>query len=262
MPLITLDHLVVPVDDVDSAGAAWSAAGHDVRAGGRHGHVPTQNVLIPVADGTYIELLGPVRTTWPPRLRRLWQASRWDRVARRRSAVATRFLRLLASSDTPADACLSVTPLAATVDAARAAGLEVSDPIPMERVRPDGQRPAWALAVPSSPDLPFAIEDRTNRDLRVPAISSTHAGLTLVRTRRLRLAVRDRADARRRFAAWLSREPAGTPDEPTFVLDDGCEVRLVESGFDGPVGLVDAEYDARRGARPTIWRLAGELRHA
>ena len=76
MPRVTLDHLVVPVDAVDRAQAAWREAGHDVRPGGRHEGAPTENALIPVGDGTYIELLGPVRPTWRPRLQRLWRRSR------------------------------------------------------------------------------------------------------------------------------------------------------------------------------------------
>ncbi|MCL4845313.1 MAG: VOC family protein [Acidobacteria bacterium] len=258
MPRVTLDHLVVPVDAVDRAQAAWRGAGHDVRPGGRHEGAPTENALIPVGDGTYIELLGPVRPTWRPRLQRLWRASRWPSFAARRTPLAARLLRVLAAVPPVADVCLAVTPLKEQLAAALGAGLDVPEPEPMGRARPDGLRLAWRLALPPLPALPFAIEDGTARALRVPRVSPDHQGLTLVQAHHVDIGVAGVREATTWFGAWLARRPAGV-DPVVFVLDDGCALRLIEVGEEGVPGVLAAEYVARRAHDEFVWRF--DVRH-
>ncbi|TMR06933.1 VOC family protein [Actinomadura soli] len=52
------DHLMIAVADLDTAAARYRGLGFDVRAGGRHHALGTENVIIPFRAGRYIELIG------------------------------------------------------------------------------------------------------------------------------------------------------------------------------------------------------------
>ncbi|MGH7248283.1 MAG: VOC family protein, partial [Pseudomonadota bacterium] len=51
-----IDHVVVAVADLDTAGATYTQAGFTVVRGGKH-NIGTHNALIAFADGSYIELI-------------------------------------------------------------------------------------------------------------------------------------------------------------------------------------------------------------
>src|SRR5262249_56580818 len=52
-----LDHVIVVVSSLADSAAAFTRAGFTVTPGGRHDAIPTENALVCLADGSYLELL-------------------------------------------------------------------------------------------------------------------------------------------------------------------------------------------------------------
>jgi hypothetical protein len=142
--LIGIDHLVIAVADPDEAASTLeSSLGLEPGGGGRHKALGTFNRLVWLGD-TYLELIGVIDT-------KLAAASWIGAPASRAIAAGGGFATwAVASDDLPDD-----------VAALRERGSDLSDPIPGERVRPDGQVVRWRLAAAPQldPELPpFLIE--------------------------------------------------------------------------------------------------------
>lgn len=170
---LRFDHAVVVVDDLAAAIRHYEAAGFRVTPGGRHDVVPTVNALIPFADGSYLELLAllddEARASLALRRRRPDFAAE----LKRGSAAGRRLFPRLARPAGVADAVFAVAGLARFAAEARRRGFPMTGPTPMSRRRADGTTLEWALALPESDTLPFFIEDRTPRALRVPGAAAT-----------------------------------------------------------------------------------------
>ena len=129
----------------------------------------TKNALIPLADGAYLEMLAfniPETHRHMPHAEALMAISGT-------TPMDHRFLARGAQGEGFRDLALGTVGLRDLVDNARAAGFEIEGPVPGRRVRPDGKEVAWELAFPKDPDLPFLIEDVTDRELRVPSGDAT-----------------------------------------------------------------------------------------
>lgn len=172
-----LDHVVVVVASLPAARASFEAAGFHVCAGGRHDVLPTENALVCFADGSYLELLAAREPGTRAELRALRASAAWARHLQGVSAVARRFLPLLAGEDGVADWVLRAGTLPAHAAALRRLSLAAAGPVPMQRERTDGERLAWRLLLPESALLPFWIADDTPRERRVPTdrASVSHA---------------------------------------------------------------------------------------
>lgn len=147
-----IDHVLIAVEDLELGIEIYERLGFEVLRGGDHPTMGTSNALIPLADGTYLELLT---------VRDLALAERevpFIVAALRRPNRLARFA--LESDDIEAD-----------VAAIRARGLEMSAIRDGERTRPDGERVAWRAAFPTNAQMPFILQDVTPRALRVPAPS-------------------------------------------------------------------------------------------
>lgn len=171
-----LDHVVVVVPSLELAGREFARAGFSVLPGGRHDAVPTENALVGFADGSYLELLAARDPETRTELGRLRASERWESHLRGVSAVARRFLPLLAGPDGVADWVLRSDSIARDGARLRQAGVVASGPVEMSRERPGGERIAWQLLLPESFLHPFRITDRTPRERRVPrdAAATTH----------------------------------------------------------------------------------------
>lgn len=179
-----LDHLVIVVRDLEVAVRQYRALGFTVVPGGRH-PTGTHNALIAFADGAYLELLA---FTEPNPSHRWWAA--------------------LEAGGGLADVCCMTDDLAGDTAALRGAGVEMDDPHPLSRIRPDGYTLHWVLATPRGRFrgvAPFLIEDRTPRAERVPPEIGHPNGVTGIDT--LTLAVPDAAAV----AGWYAAAGAGGP---------------------------------------------------
>ena len=140
-----LDHVIFVVLDLERGVADWHARGFTVTPGGEHAGGLTHNALIAFADGSYIELIA-FHDVAAARGRHAWQP-----VAERGGGWAD--FALLTD-----DAAADTTALGDLVVKAVDEG---------GRTRPDGVRLEWRNARLVHP-LPFLIQDKTPRDLRVP----------------------------------------------------------------------------------------------
>lgn len=148
--ITALDHIVILAENLAAGTDRYAALGFAVERGGVHPGWGTENALVPLADGSYLELLA----AHDPALaqhHRLWQ--RPDGATRAPGEYGGYFL---GSDDLEHD-----------VAVLRRRGLEWADPQEGSRKRPDGQIVRWRLAFPKRPDLPNLIQDLTPRPLRV-----------------------------------------------------------------------------------------------
>jgi len=182
--LTAIDHLVIVVSDLEAAVERYGLRGFAVAPGGRHTTTGTHNALIALADGSYLELLA----FYEPDTQSPW----W---------------RALDHGGGLFDFCVQTDDLRADVARLREAGIAMSDPTPMGRVRPDGYRLEWVLSTPNA-DLrgivPFLIEDLTPRSERVPG-NTVHPN-EAIGLDTLTLAVEDLAAVCGRYRAILGRE--------------------------------------------------------
>ena len=163
---LSLDHVVIVVDDLAEAVSGFESIGFHVERGGRTG--PVHNALIFFRDGTYIELTTPVSRG----LRRLFQ---WLhrlgllRLSERlRPSLMQRFYFWFGGPVGLRDWCVRSRDIAARMRQAEAVGIEVHGLKPFRRTRPDGQVARWLLSGPTDRREPFLIEDISPTELRVP----------------------------------------------------------------------------------------------
>lgn len=195
------DHAIVFVHDLSRAVADFAALGFQVVPGGVHTGGLTHNALIPLPDGTYLELLAPARRFVRPAMR----VGPLNALMARRSPILRRARRRLLAGEGLVDFAL----VCGSADAvAQSAGTAVNGPFAGGRVRPDGFQIAWKLAFPHAAVLPFVIEDVTPRRERVPAAAEHPNGAAGVHT--ITVATAEFGDAMARYQALLGREPFDT----------------------------------------------------
>ena len=145
--LLGIDHLVVVVPDLETAIRNYGELGFTVVPGGRH-PVGTHNALISFEDESYIELIA----FYEPKPEHRW----WAPLQKGGGLV---------------DFCMRTDNLRSDTAAFRQAGVNIDDPKPQTRVRPDGYQLRWVLSIPRDPHrgvAPFLIQDETPREERVP----------------------------------------------------------------------------------------------
>lgn len=147
--ILGIDHILVAVDDLALASEVYEKLGFQVLPGGRHPRMGTQNALVALADGTYLELI-----------------SVWDMELAREAAPHV--VAALDRENRIARFALESDNLDSDLIAIRARGFEIGEGEEGERERPDGQRVAWRAAMPQDTRFPFLIQDVTPRELRLP----------------------------------------------------------------------------------------------
>jgi len=173
-----IDHIVIAVPDLAAASRSYEALGFTVVPGGRH-PVGTHNALIAFADGAYIELIA----FYEKNTQHKW----WEPLQKGGGLV---------------DFCMQTDDLLGDTAAFRKAGVDIDDPSPLSRVRPDGYQLKWVLSIPRGPYrgiAPFLIQDETPRDERVPREHRHRNGVTGIGT--LTVAVDDVG----RVGSWYTR---------------------------------------------------------
>ncbi len=149
--IVGVDHILIAVEDLGKAMEEYRRLGFQVFPGGEHPGAGTHNALVPLADGSYLELIA----VKAPELARQFPFS-------------SRVLEALESANRFAGYALEANDYGADVQAIRARGAGIEKAAPGGRVRPDGQQVAWRTAHPEDVRLPFLIQDLTPREVRVP----------------------------------------------------------------------------------------------
>lgn len=147
--LTGIDHVLIAVDDLELAVEVYERLGFQVVRGGKHPQMGTHNALVPLADGTYLELVGI-----------------WDLELAQQANPA--IVETLQKENRLARFVLASDNLDSDVIAMRARGFDIGDAQAGERERPDGAKVAWRAAFPPDTRFPFVIQDVTPRELRVP----------------------------------------------------------------------------------------------
>ncbi len=152
MPRTRLDHILIGAPDLDSAIVWWEKlTGVDPTLGGAHEGHGTHNALVSLGEHVYLELLAP-DLDQPPG-------------SPLRDSLAA------LESPRPVGWCFSSDDLDQTQR--NLSGGEIEwHPVPMSRVMPNGERVAWKLLIPASPQnpaLPFVIDwEETPRPTELP----------------------------------------------------------------------------------------------
>jgi len=149
--IIGIDHVLIAVEDLEKAMDLYRRLGFQVLLGGEHPQVGTHNALVPLADGSYLELIA---------VKKLELAQGFP--------FGKQVLGALAGQNRLAGFVLETTDYNGDVQAIRERGLEIAKAPPGGRVRPDGQQVSWRTAHPENSQLPFLIQDLSPRTLRVP----------------------------------------------------------------------------------------------
>jgi catechol 2,3-dioxygenase-like lactoylglutathione lyase family enzyme len=171
--MVRFDHALIFVTDLPAAARDYTRLGFRVVSGGAHEGDPTENALIPLADGSYLELIAFRRRSTLVLLKVLARLGVLARVTR--GPLARRFAVRAAQGTGLTDIVLGVDTLAPVLDAARRAGRVIHGPVPGRRTTAAGERSAWELAVPADDELPLVIADVTARALRAAPAGSRHA---------------------------------------------------------------------------------------
>jgi glyoxalase-like protein len=155
---VDIDHVILGINDLDRGMREFeSRTGVTPKRGGEHPGRGTQNALVSLGRGHYLEILAPATSQQPP--------------ASREAAINHGALTLVGwALHTPA--------IAGIVQRVRSAGFDVEGPVPGSRRAPDGALLAWQSAsVDQLGATPFFIE--WSKDTPHPSTTSP-TGCTLV----------------------------------------------------------------------------------
>jgi hypothetical protein len=152
---LAIDHVTICGSNLERMRADFAAIGLRTTYGGRHANGVTQMDLLTFPDGSYIELIAPYTSLAAAGE----MMSGWAKL-------------MEGDAGCGAWAARSID-IHAETSRLRRAGIEVRGPEAGGRQRTDGTQLEWETAIvgpgPAGSVLPFLIEDKTLRDLRVPA---------------------------------------------------------------------------------------------
>ena len=178
--LLAIDHIVIVVRDLEAAMRSYEQLGFTVVRGGRH-PVGTHNALISFADGSYIEIIAFYRDN---------PDHRWWKPLQKGEGLV--------------DFCMQTDDLAGDTGKLRGAEVQIDDPVPWSRARPDGYQLKWVLSLAREGHrgvAPFLIQDETPRSERVPQRFDHKNGAAGIGT--VTVAVEDLATVQRWYGTVL-----------------------------------------------------------
>ncbi len=202
-----IDHIVIVVRDLEAVAKDYEKLGFTVVPGGRH-PVGSHNVLISFADGSYIEIISYYR---PSPDHRWWKP--------------------LQTGEGLVDFCMQTDDLIGDTQKLRDAGVNINDPVPWSRTRPDGYELKWRLSLAREDHrgvAPFLIQDVTPRQERIPQKFDHLNGATGIGS--LTVAVEDLDMIRRWYESVLGHD-AMEIDRPDIEAH-GFRVEIGPHGLD------------------------------
>jgi len=157
--VLELDHASVCGSNLDALRQAFTDVGLTPDVGGPHGNGVTQMASIGFDDGTYLELIAPIK---PGEL------------------AGTEWAKYMSDDAITCAWAVGTNVLLQEVDRLKKAGIAVKAPEPGSRKRPDGMSVEWKTADvgngTAGSTLPFIIEDQTPRAWRVQTSASVQGG--------------------------------------------------------------------------------------
>jgi hypothetical protein len=224
-----VDHVVIVVDNLSQAIKDFTALGFTVVPGGKPGGGFNQNALIPFLDGTYLELYSPIKPHMMRELIRLKSENKLGKWTGNLNAIETRFVNHVATGEGLADFALSKPALDLNEEIIdmHDLGLSLVGPIPMSRVRPDGKKLIWDVAIPETDSLPFLISDVTPRSLRLgvkrPSLQKNRvSGIASIA-----IAVDDLKTASQNYEALLGIKPM---EHPPYIVPENVVIAVFNVG--------------------------------
>ncbi|MGB9235383.1 MAG: VOC family protein [Terriglobales bacterium] len=153
--VLELDHTSICGSNLDTLKQMFTEAGLTPDFGGPHGNGMTQMAAVGFEDGTYLELIAPVKAG---------------------ATSGSEWAKFMAEDAVTCAWAVGTNVLLQEVDRLKKAGVAVTAPERGSRKRPDGMSVEWMRAnvgsgTPGSV-LPFAIEDETPRAWRVQISAS------------------------------------------------------------------------------------------
>jgi hypothetical protein len=162
---IEIDHATFCVSSLDELRKVFADAGLATDYGGPHANGITHMALLGFEDGSYLELIAPLKSETSA------------------SGLMAGWAKLMRSDAGACAWAIRTSKIQAEVDRLQAAGIKVTSPERGGRKKIDGTDLTWqtAAAGPGAAGalLPFMIQDETSRDLRVcPSQGARDTGLT------------------------------------------------------------------------------------
>jgi hypothetical protein len=159
---LKVDHASICGSDLDALRASFTSLCLTPEYGGPHGNGVTQMALIGFDDGSYLELIAPVKKDAP----KIASASDWG--------------NFIVADAGPCAWAVGSTDLTADVDRVKKNGISIKGPNNGSRKKPDGTTIEWQTAQVGDNGvgavLPFMIQDKTPRELRVKPSASVKGG--------------------------------------------------------------------------------------
>lgn len=154
---LSIDHIIIYVEDLQSAIESYREAGFTTNYGGQHADGITENGLIVFSDGSYLELISLVEG-------KPYAEAGFKGLLKESGQGYTGF-------------AFQSDAIEADLEAIVKRGITVGEIREGSRARPDGELLQWKMAFIENAMSPFVIQDVTERDLRVPlnAENVTHA---------------------------------------------------------------------------------------
>ena len=148
--VLELDHVSICGSNLDTLRQMFTDAGLAPDFGGPHGNGVTHMAAIGFDDGTYIELIAPMKAG---------------------ETAGTPWAKFMAEEANTCAWAVGTNVLLQEVDRLKKDGIAVTEPAKGSRKRPDGMSIEWTVADVGSTTpgavLPFIIEDQTPRQWRV-----------------------------------------------------------------------------------------------
>lgn len=205
-PMVTgIDHLVILYRNLDEAIDEYRKLGFQVLPGGEHPY-GTHNALVTFKDGSYLELIAFKDPG-------THHDHRWYRFLDRPGLV---------------DFAMGVENVETELERVRAAGVNYQDVKPGARKRLDGVQLEWRTLPPSDDrtgELPFLIDDITDRTLRVPTGDEATHENNVTGIKSLVVAVREFEEAITEYNAIFGSEPERQENE-----DLGADTAIYQCG--------------------------------
>ena len=156
---LVIDHVTVCGSNLEKMRQDFAGVGLHTKYGGRHANRVTHMDLLTFADGSYIELIAPIGSSSSAKgSGPTGMMSGWSKLMEGNAGAGAWAVR--------------TDDIHAEVGRLRDAGIEVRGPEAGSRERPDGTKLEWGTAIvgpgATGSVLPFLIEDKTPRGLRVP----------------------------------------------------------------------------------------------